>query len=76
MAVLRTRLALERGVGATTQTTQSETGEGLQAPERRLHTVLVLREIEPPQNHNRLISEIALDGFIRRMTRMGRVMHR
>lgn len=51
----------------------------LQADLHRLknegHTVLVLREIELPQNHNSVISEIALNGFIRRMTRVGRVMH-
>jgi len=41
----------------------------------RGHTVLILREIEPPQNHNRLNSEIALNGVIRRMTRMRGVMH-
>jgi len=39
------------------------------------HTVVVLREIELPKNHNRLISQITLNGFIRRMTRMRRVMH-
>ena len=38
-------------------------------------TVLILREIEPPQNHNRLFSEIALNGFIRGVTGMRSIMH-